>query len=445
MATTKWWQYPARLLVLVFAAAVLVGTVLLALPLATEGPASAPLLTALFTATSAVCVTGLIIVDTPVYWSTFGEVVLIGLVQLGGLGIMTLASVLALVVSRRLGLRMQLSAQAETGTLNLGDVRALVGGVIRTSLLFEAVTAVILVTRFLVGYDEPWSQALRLGLFHAVAAFNNAGFALFSDNLESFSGDPWIVLPVVVAATAGGLGFPVLLELWRRMRTPRRWSLHVKVTLITSGALAVLGTLMVTTFEWSNPATLGLMGVPEKLMNGFFHGMMPRSAGFNTVAVGEMEQATLLGTSALMFIGGGSAGTAGGIKVTTFAVLLFVLLAEVRGHPSTHVAGRRVPLDVQRQALAVALIGVAVVILSTVYLLLISSFPLEKALFEVTSAFGVVGLSTGITADLPPTGQALLVLLMFAGRLGPITLAAALALREKTRRYELPEERPIIG
>ncbi len=286
---------------------------------------------------------------------------------------------------------------------------------------------------------------MRLGLFHAVAAFNNAGFALFGDSLEGFSGDPWIVLPVVLAAIAGGLGFPVLLELWRRMRTPRRWSLHVKVTLAATGALAVLGMVAVTAFEWSNPATLGPMGVPEKLMNGFFHGMMPRSAGFNTVDVGEMEPATLLGTAALMFIGGGSAGTAGGIKVTTFAVLFFVLLAELRGHPSTHVAGRRVPVEVQRQALTVALIGVAVVILSTIYLLLITDFPMEKALFEATSAFGVVGLSTGITGDLPPAGQALLVLLMFAGRLGPITLAAALALREKTRRYELPEERPIIG
>ncbi|HET9139040.1 TrkH family potassium uptake protein [Actinophytocola sp.] len=439
-------RHPARSVVLGFALAVLVGTILLMLPVAAEsGRATAPL-TALFTATSAVCVTGLALVDTAGYWSGFGEVVILGLIQIGGLGIMTLATLLGLLVARQLGLRIRLSAQAETRAVGLGELRRVVYGVIVLSLAVEAVIAAALTVRFATGYDLPWDRAAYEGVFHAVSAFNNAGFALYADNLVRFATDPAIVLPVMLAWILGGLGYPVLFEIGRRLRgRRRRWSLHARLTLATYFGLVGVGVVAVTAIEWANPATLGPLGVGDKLLVGGFHGVTPRTAGFNTLDVAQLRPASLLVNDVLMFIGGGSAGTAGGIKVTTFVLLAFVILAELRGEPTVHALGRRITGDVVRQAVTVALLGVGAVIAGTLVLLLTTAHRLDAVLFEAVSAFGTVGLSTGITAGLPAVAQLVLVVLMFVGRLGPITLGSALALRERARRFERPKERPIIG
>jgi potassium uptake TrkH family protein len=445
---------PASAVVAGFAVAVTVGTVLLMLPVAAESGTSSGLVTALFTTVSSVCVTGLVVVDTPTYWSTFGELVILAMIQVGGIGIMTLATLLGLLIARRVGLRLQLTAQAETRAFGLGEVRQVVLGVLALSVVIELATALALVARFALFYGEPAGRAVYLGVFHAVSAFNNAGFALFSDNLMSFATDPWICVPLGLATILGGIGFPVLFELGRRLRgqsrraaphrTPR-WSLHARVTVSTYAALFMVGVATFLLGEWTNPGTLGPVGVGGKLVIGFFHGIQPRTAGFNSVDVAQLDPATLLITDVLMFIGGGSAGTAGGIKVTTFALLGFVMLAEVRGEPTVHVLGRRLPPAIQRQALTVALAAIGVVMAATVTLLEISEFGLDAVLFETVSAFATVGLSTGITDDLPTAGQLVLAALMFLGRLGPITLASALALREQERRYELPEERTIVG
>ena len=437
---------PAAAVVVGFALAVAVGTVLLMLPVATAAGRSAGVVTALFTTVSAVCVTGLVVVDTPAYWSLFGELAILGMIQVGGIGIMTLATLLGLLVARRVGLRLQLTAQAETKALGLGEVRVVVVRVLVVSVIIEAVTAAVLVPRFALFYEQPPVRAVYLGLFHAVSAFNNAGFALFSDNMISFATDPWICLPMGVATVLGGIGFPVLFELGRRLRHEAvRWSLHLRVTVGTYAVLFVVGVAAFLLGEWRNPATLGPVDVGGKLVIGLFHGIQPRTAGFNSVDIAQLDTPTLLITDVLMFIGGGSAGTAGGIKVTTFALLAFVMLAEVRGEPTVHVLGRRLPPAVQRQALTVALAAVGLVMGSTVILLEISDFGLDAVLFETVSAFATVGLSTGITDDLPTAGKLVLAALMFLGRLGPITLASALALREHERRYELPEERTIVG
>ncbi|WP_240640902.1 TrkH family potassium uptake protein [Nocardioides ferulae] len=391
------------------------------------------------------CVTGLAVVDTPSYWSTFGEGVILALIQVGGFGIMTLASLLGLLVWHRLGLRSRITAAAETKATGLGEVRTVVKGVVLISLLFELLTAVALILRFALGYDEPWGRAAYLGGFHAVSAFNNAGFALWSDSLTRFATDPWICLPIAFAVIAGGLGFPVWLELRRHLREPRRWSLHTKMTLTVSAALLVLGTVFVTANEWTNPGTLGSLDAPGRLLAGFFQAVMPRTAGFNSVDYGQMREGTLLGTEMLMFIGGGSAGTAGGIKVTTFFLLLFVIWAEVRGERDVEVFSRRIGDRAVRQALTVALLALGAVVSSTWLMLEITHFATEQVLFEVVSDFATVGLSTGITAALPTSGQLVLVVLMFLGRLGPITLVSALALRERGRLHRLPEGRPIIG
>lgn len=437
--------HPAQFVVAGFAAAVLVGTVLLLLPVSRAATSGASVIDALFTATSAVCVTGLITVDTATYWSGFGQAVIMVLIQVGGFGIMALATLLGLLVSSKLGLRNRLNAAAEVRNLGLSDVRQVLLGVAKTSLLFEAAGALLLAVRFATAYDEPLGRALWLGVFHAVSAFNNAGFALFTDNMIGFSTDPFISVPLCILVIAGGLGFPVLFELRRAWRTPRRWSLHAKIVMSVTALLLAVGTLMFLALEWTNPRTLGPMSAGGKVVAGFFQGVQPRTAGFNSLDTGALNSETLLGTDMLMFIGGGSAGTAGGIKVTTFAVLLFIVVSEIRGDQSVTAFGRSISRQVQRQALSVAVLAVTVIAGSTALLLQLTSFSLDEVLFEVVSAFSTVGLSTGITADVGLAGQLLLTALMFVGRLGPITLASALALRSRPRLYDLPEERPIIG
>ncbi|GHH40822.1 TrkH family potassium uptake protein [Lentzea cavernae] len=438
------WRHPARLVVLAFLAATAAGTALLMLPMSAESGRMTGFMDALFTAASGISGTGLAVVDTGSHWSTFGEVVLLVLWQVGGFGIMTLTSVLALLVSHKLGLHLQLTVKTETNTLNLGQVRAVVAGVVAISLVVEAVGAVVLALRFWLGYGEPFGRALYSGVFHSVSSFNSVGLALYPDSLVRYATDPWVCLPIVVVAVLGGLGFPVLFELLRRRRR-KRWSLHTRITVPVYLGLMAFGTLVVLVVEWGRAGTLGPFGFGDKVLVGLFHGVMFGTAGFNTVDVAQLQPATMLAGDVLMFIGGGSAGTTGGIKVTTFALLAYVLLAEVRAEPSVHVMGRRISAEVQRQAVTVALLGVGVVMAATLVLLATSSFRLDDVLFETTAAFGGVGLSSGITADLSVTGQLVVIVLMFIGRVGPITLVSALALRERRRRYELPEERPIVG
>ena len=434
---------PGQLVVLGFAAAVALGTLLLRLPAASSG-ASATWVEALFTATSAVCVTGLVVVDTATHWSPFGLGVILALIQVGGLGIMTLATVLGLLISRRLGLSSRLIAASSTRTVGLGDVRSVLIGVLRVTLFVEAATAAVLAVRFMTTYEEPLGRALWLGLFHSVSAFNNAGFSTYTDNLIQFATDPWICLPIALAVIVGGIGFPVIFEL-RRQHRPARWSLHTRITLLLTAVLIVGGTAFMLLAEWSNPATLGPMNLPGKLLAGFFQGVMPRTAGFNSVDINAMQDGTWFGTDVLMFIGGGSAGTAGGIKVTTFAVLLYVIWAELRGDPDVNTFDRRIAATTQRQALSVALVSVAAVVIAIIAISLTSPLPVDRIQYEVISAFATVGLSTGITADLAPGHQLLLVALMFIGRLGPVTLGTALALRERQRLYRYPESAPIVG
>ncbi|MFE6286503.1 TrkH family potassium uptake protein [Streptomyces sp. NPDC057877] len=442
--------HPARTVVTGFAAVVLIGTVLLTLPVASEDGSPTGLVTALFTATSAVCVTGLVVVDTGTYWSAFGEGVILALFQVGGFGIMTMASLLGLLLSGKLRLRMQLTAQAETKSLGIGDVRTVLLGVAGCTLMVELAVGAVLALRLRFGYGESLGDAVYLGFFHAVSAFNNAGFGLHADSLTQYARDPYMTLPVAVAVILGGIGFPVLLE-WlrhrrRRQLTGRRgWSLHFRLTVLTTAVLLGLGALLTCALEWGNDGTLGRFDWHEKILAGFFHSAMSRTAGFNSVDIGAMTDATLLLTCMLMFIGGGSAGTAGGIKVSTFAVLGAAMVAEVRGEPNSGVLGRKLAPHVLRQALTVALGGVGFVLSATLALLVVVDEPFEEVLFESVSAFGTVGLSTGITADLPTSGQLIVIVLMFVGRLGPVTLVSALALRERTRRYQLPEERPVIG
>ncbi|HEX2046940.1 MAG TPA: potassium transporter TrkG [Acidimicrobiales bacterium] len=437
--------HPAQYVAVAFVAASLLGAALLSIPAASEGPGRASIVTALFTSTSAVCVTGLTVVDTPGYWSAFGESIILGLIQIGGLGIMTLTSLIVVVVARRLGLRQRLIAAAETGSVALGDVRGVLVGVVRLSFTVEAAVTLALMLRFWLSHDEPLRRAAYLGLFHSVSAFNNAGFSLFSDNLVGLNRDPFMLLVVAATVVVGGLGLPVWVQVARNPRRPRRWSLHAKLTVATTALLLVAGWGLLAWFEWTNPETLGALSTPDSIVNALFHSVVPRTAGFNSIDVGAMREPSHLVTEALMFIGGGSASTAGGIKVTTFALLGWVMWAELRGDPDVVVFERRVPNEAQRQALTVALLAIGIVVVATMALLATSDLSRSGLFFETVSALGTVGMSTGITHLLPTGSQLILVALMIIGRVGPPTLFAALVLRERDRLYRNPEERPIIG
>ena len=435
---------PAQLVVAGFVVLICIGALLLRLPLAVDPGITHPgWVDSLFWSTSASTVTGLGPTDVADF-SLFGELVLLALIQIGGFGIMTVGSVVVLVLANRVGLRQRIIARTEIGAIELGDLRDLMIAIAKITLVAELGTAIFLFIAFARVEGTSAGAAAYQALFHGVSSFNNAGISLFSDSLEGFVTNPMVIFPVSAAFIVGGLGFPVLVELWRRVR-PLRWTLHTKITLAATLVLLVYGPLVVLTFEWTNPDTLGPLSVLDKLQASWFEGTTPRTAGFNVIPVGALDESTELVTTVLMFVGAGSASTSGGIKVTTFAVLFFVLWSEARGDQETTVFHRRISYNVVRQAITVALLAVAIVFCTALALTAISPFDFIDTLFEATSAFGTVGLSTGITGELSNWAELLLIGVMFVGRVGPVTFVAALALRTRRRAYRYPEERPIIG
>ena len=428
-----------------FLGAILLATALLSLPIAHAPGVEVTLLQAAFTAVSAVCVTGHIVVDTATVWSPFGHAVIVAFIQIGGLGIMLVASLIGLALLRRVTLRGRMLAGAENRGVTTGDAARLARGILLVSLVIEAIVAVILTLQFWLGYGVALPTAIGRGVFLAISSFNNAGFAPFTDNMIGFATDPVVLLPMAIATILGGLGFPVLLQLRRELRRPLHWSMNTNLVLAMTGLLLVLGTVVIAAFEWSNPDTIGLMSPVDRVLVAFFHSVQTRTAGFNSIDIGQMTSESWLVMDVLMFIGGGPAGTAGGIKVTTFAVLLFIIITELRGEGAVNIFGKRLSRAVHREAITITLLSMAAVMSATIALMVMTHLDLDVLLFEVVSAFGTVGLSTGITASLPPAGQLILMLLMFLGRLGPLTLGTALVLRQRRVLYELPKERPVIG
>jgi len=445
--------HPAQIVVIAFGAAVIVGTILLLLPMSTAPGNSTDFVTAFFTAVSAVCITGLTVVETGTHWSPFGQFVILLLIQLGGLGIVAFATLIALLIAGRISLRDRLNTMTEAKIVGIDSMPALLRAIMLVYFGFEIALAVYLISRLHLAYGESLPDAIWNGTFHAIAAFNNAGFSLYQGSMTGFASDLFIIAPILIAVVVGGLGFPVLIELHERIwklnkqasGKPKRFSLHTRLTLGTTAVLLLLGGLYIAVLEWNNPATLGQLGTFERLLNSLFMGAMPRSGGFSSLDVSQMDPATWLGMNLLMFIGGGSASTAGGIKVTTVAILIFIIYTEIRGETAVNVGNRRLPRSIQRQALTLVALYASVIIVSTVFLSATTKFDLDNIMFEVISAAATVGLSTGITSELPDFAKIWLALLMFIGRLGPVVVASALALRVTKRHYELPKERPLIG
>lgn len=451
--------HPTRLIAIAFTGVILVGTALLLTPWANKNGQSLNFLDSLFTAVSAVTVTGLATIDTETNWTMFGHVVIAILMQIGAFGIVGFGALVIFLIDGRLSLKGKLTATNEYSTGSAPDVRTLLRRIAQFMLGFQAVLFLILFVRFVYEYGYSFNKALGHGLFHAIASFNNAGFALYSDSMMRFAQDPWIIVPVFLTVYIASLGFPVLSEILDRLKNklnqvrhpgsvsvlPVQWSLNSRIVLWASFILMVLGAIYIGFLEWNNPRTLGALSLGNKIWDSIFASVMPRTAGFNALDISEMNPATWLGMNFLMFIGGASASTAGGIKVGTFVVLIFVVYTEIRGETAVNIGNRRLPRSMQRQALAIVSLTSMVIIGSVILLRLTTSFSLDQILFEVFSAVGTVGLSTGITPELPAHAKFLLSLLMLFGRLGPIVVATSLALRKVKRHYELPRERPLIG
>ncbi|MDT8437559.1 MAG: TrkH family potassium uptake protein [Wenzhouxiangellaceae bacterium] len=423
---------PTAVLVLVYATLIVLGTVLLALPQAAHQPTAWA--DALFTATSAVTVTGLVVVDTGSHYTLFGQIVIALLIQLGGLGIVTFAVLVLCMLGLPISLQHKLFLRDELNQTSTRDLLRMALVVLRVVLVFEAIGTAALACVFIPEFG--WWQGLWQALFHTISAFNNAGFGLFPDSLSRWAGHPLVNLVVPLLFVIGGLGFSVLTDL-RYTRGWRRLSLHSKLTLAGSAGLIAWSVLTFAVIEWSNPNTLGTLGsAADKLMASIFQALTPRTAGFNTLPIDQLEDASALMTILLMLIGGGSASTAGGIKITTFAVMLLATAAWLRRRANPVAFGRSLGGDEVMKVLALISISLIVVMTATFILTLTQQLPFLMLLFEVASAFGTVGLSMGATGEVDAIGRAVLIVLMFLGRVGPLALGLFLATRTPPRvRY----------
>jgi len=448
---------PARFAILIFTSLIVILTIILMQPAASSERTVTPFVDALFTAVSTICVTGLTTVNMATHWSTFGNVAIVIGLQVGGVGVLTLASLLGLVVSRRLGLRQKLLAASDTNPsrihvgpvtesqgIRLGEIGGLLLTVVISVLVIElALTALITPRLLLAGFDV-WPSIWQ-GFYYATSAFTNTGFVPNVDGLAPFESDPWMLSAIAIGVFVGSVGFPVIFGLLRYWRRGARLSVHVRLTLVTTVALLILGAVAIAALEWNNPQTLGGQEGAVRPMTSTFLSMMTRSGGFSTVDISQMNGSTLLVMDMLMFVGGGSASTAGGIKVTTLAVLFLAAFAEARGDKDMQTFDRRIPVDVLRLAVSVTLWGATIVATATIVILQLTGEPLHHVLFDVISAFATCGLSTGLTEALPDGGKYVLAATMWAGRVGTVTLAAALAASQRRQLFTKAEERPIVG
>lgn len=445
----KGFQHAESILALGFLAVILLGTILLALPAAARNGRSIGLFDSLFTSTSAVCVTGLVAVDTGTTFSLFGQVVLLALIQVGGLGFMVFATMIMVALGRKISIRGRMLIRESMNGATLSDLGRLTWLYLLLSIAIETVGTILLSVRFVPLFG--WKRGIWMALFHAVSAFCNAGFDLFGNyaSLTAFSGDPLVLLTVAALIILGGLGFSVILETLRSRQSFRNLSLHTRIVLLTTLALLLTGTVFFWLAERTNAETLAGYGEGEKILNAFFQSVTMRTAGFNSFDLSRFRDGSKLFSSVLMTIGASPASTGGGIKTTTFAALALLMLSVVRGENEVNVSRRRLPGDIIRRALAVAVLFLTTLVTGTLVITFIENgrFPLEDILFEASSAMGTVGVSAIGTPALQPASRAVLLPMMFLGRVGPLTLAAALAKRQGKMRpaSKYPEERIMIG
>ena len=431
---------PPAMLAAVYLASIVIGTVLLRLPIAQTG--NVGWAEAVFTATSAVTVTGLVVVDTGSAFTLFGQAVILVLIQLGGLGLMTFAALLLSALGVPIGMPHRMVLREEMNQTSMADLAALAQRIMWIALVVEALGALALLAVFVPEFG--WGLGIWNAVFHSVSAFNNAGFALFSDSLSAWVADPVINLVIPAMFILSGLGFVVIADVLRH----RSWhplSVHTKLMLVGTLALIVWGTVTFAALEWTNPLTLGALdGAEAKWLAAWFQAVTPRTAGFNTINTAAIRDETALLTISLMLVGGGSASTAGGIKVTTLIVMLLATFAFFRRSTQLTAFGRGIGMEDVLKVMALTMISILTVMLSLFVLLTVEDDNLLHLAFEVSSAFGTVGMSMGVTPNLGPVGRGVIMVVMFLGRVGPLTLGFFLATRSRPHvRY--PEGRVYLG
>ncbi|MEK4126164.1 TrkH family potassium uptake protein [Anoxybacillus sp. FSL W8-0382] len=422
---------PPQLLAIMFLFLVVVGGVLLKLPIATEKDIS--WLDAFFLSTSAATVTGLAPIDPGSTFTLFGEIVLMVLIQVGGLGIMTFAVLVVIVLGKKIGMKQRMLMQEALNQPSLGGVIRLARNLLLFSLFMECIGVILLAIDWVPKMG--WAKGLYYSLFHTIAAFNNAGFALWPDNLSRFVGNPIVNVTITLLIIVGGLGFTVVFDVLYQRRW-RKLSLHTKLMLVMTLIVNVLAIVAIFLFEHNNPKTLGSLSFREQLWAAYFQGITPRTAGFNTIDIGSLEQPTAMLMIFLMFVGAGSTSTGGGIKLTTFAVIVFAVVSFLKGKEETVIWQRTIRHTIILRALAIASMSMLFIFLVTMILTLTEDAPFLVLLFEVVSAFGTVGLSMNMTPHLSAVGKMLIIGVMLFGKLGPLTLVYSIAKPKKTNiRY----------
>ncbi|NMH73281.1 Ktr system potassium transporter B [Bacillus sp. RO2] len=430
---------PPQLLIVVFIFFGLLGTLLLMLPISTSE--SITLVDALFTATSAMTVTGLAVVDTGTAYTLFGQIVILSLIQVGGIGIMTFAVLIFIMLGKKIGFQERLILQQALNQTSVGGIILLVRRIIIFSFLIEGIAVLLLSYRWIPEYG--WWDGLYYSVFHAISAFNNAGFSIWSDSLMQYVGDPVVNIVISFLFIIGGIGFTVLTDLWYTKEF-RKLTLHTKIMLFGTLGINILAMFVFFVLEYFNPSTLGNFTLMEKIWASYFQAVTTRTAGFNTIDIGSMGTASIMWTLLLMFIGAGSTSTGGGIKLTTFVIIILAVNTFIKGKHEIVIFKRSIHQNYVIKALAISTISILFIFFSLFILTITEQAEFLLLLFEVISAFGTVGLSMGITGDLTDIGKCVIVFIMLLGKLGPLTLAYSLA-KPNTSKVRYPNADLLTG
>lgn len=440
---------PTQIIVGGFIILILAGAILLTLPISASSE-RASFIDALFTATSAACVTGLIVKDTNTFWSPFGKTVIISLIQIGGLGIMSLSTIFSIILRRKIGVKERLTIQESISETSLSGIVRTIKNIIIATFIIESIGAALLSTQFIPRFGIV--HGIIKSYFHSISAFCNAGFDLLSQggakfvSLVPYQDNFIILLTISGLIITGGMGFIVWKDIFNN-RKLSKLSLHTKVVLLASTVLIISGTVLFLLLEWNNSETLGSMSIRHKILNAFFASVTPRTAGFNSINIAEMSDASNFLTIILMFIGAAPGSTGGGIKVTTFSVILFTLVSSIKGNNDVNIMKRHIPVSIIFKSISIAVISFSIIVITTMILNLNNEGTFLECLYEATSAFGTVGLTAGITPKLETSSKIIVLLTMFLGRVGPLSAAIAFTQKQLKRSelYKYPEGRITVG
>ncbi|MDB1933287.1 TrkH family potassium uptake protein [Clostridium tertium] len=432
-----------QILALGFLIAIIIGAIILSLPISSRTGEPTNFLDAIFTSTSAVCVTGLITLDTSTHWSVFGQTVIITLIEIGGLGFMSFGVLISLILGKKITLRERLVMQEAMNTYSIQGLVKMVKYVLIFTMSVQFFGALLLSTQFVPEYGI--GRGIFYSIFHSISAFCNAGFDLFGTSLVGYSSNSVVILVISALIIIGGLGFTVLLEIYE-FKGMKKLSLHSKLVLITTAILVFGGAILMLIFEYNNVDTIANMNIKDKLLNSFFASVTPRTAGFNSISTSGMTLASKFLTIILMFIGGSPGSTAGGLKTVTFGILVLTVICVIKGREDTEVFGRRFTKEIVYKSFTLLFIGVSLVIFSTMILSYTEvGVSFIDLLYETTSAFGTVGITLGLTPNLSSIGKVLIMLMMYFGRVGPLTVMLALTRKRKKSGYKYPEGKILIG